>query len=105
MPGESFYETVFASVGKNGWLIDEPGYYNIQVSLQINGNNIVSNDLRLRVFPPSGYDQEFLAQDFFSEEVGRILTFDGSHFLEKGNNILREVTEKLRIIQLPFTLI
>ncbi|HDR8487286.1 TPA: hypothetical protein QC445_004117 [Bacillus cereus] len=96
MPGESFYETVFASVGKNGWLIDEPGYYNIQVSLQINGNNIVSNDLRLRVFPPSGYDQEFLAQDFFSEEVGRILTFDGSHFLEKGNNILREVTEKLR---------
>ncbi|MDF9528485.1 hypothetical protein [Bacillus cereus] len=96
MPGESFYETVFASVGKNGWLIDEPGYYNIQVSLQINGNNIVSNNLRLRVFPPSGYDQEFLAQDFFSEEVGRILTFDGSHFLEKGNNILREVTEKLR---------
>ncbi|UYW71949.1 hypothetical protein [Bacillus cereus] len=96
MPGESLYETIFASVGKNGWLIDEPGFYNIQVSLQINGNNIVSNNLRLRVFPPAGYDQEFLAQDFFSEEVGRILAFDGSHFLEKGNNILREVTEKLR---------
>lgn len=96
MPGESLYETIFASVGKNGWLIDEPGFYNIQVAMQINGNNIVSNNLRLRVFPPTGYDQEFLAQDFFSDEVGRILAFDGSRFLEKGNDILREVTEKLR---------
>ncbi|WP_142330431.1 hypothetical protein [Bacillus thuringiensis] len=96
MPGESLYETIFASVGKNGWLIDEPGFYNIQLVMQINGNNIVSNNLRIRVFPPAGYDQEFLAQDFFSEEVGRILSFDGSRFLETGNDILREVTEKLR---------
>ncbi|MBW0931383.1 hypothetical protein [Priestia megaterium] len=95
IPGESLYESIFASVGKNGWLIDEPGYYTIQVLMQINGHMIVSNPLRLRVFPPTGYDQEFLAQDFFSEEVGRILAFDGSRYLEKGNDILRELTEKL----------
>lgn len=95
MPGESLYETIFTSVGKNGWLIDDPGFYNIQAAMQINGHNIVSNKLRLRVLPPTGYDQEFLAQDYFSEEVGRILAFDGSRFFEKGNDILREVTEKL----------
>ncbi|WP_221781146.1 hypothetical protein [Priestia aryabhattai] len=95
MPGESLYESIFASVGKNGWLIADPGYYTIQVAFQINGKNVVSNILKIRVFPPAGYEQEFLAQDFFSEEVGRILAFDGSRFIEKGNDILREVTEKL----------
>lgn len=95
MPGESLYETIFASVGKNGWLIDDPGFYSIQVAMQINGHNIVSNNLRLRVLPPTGYDQEFLAQDYFSEEVGRVLAFDGSRYLDKGNDILREITEKL----------
>ena len=94
-PGETLFETIFVSVGKNGWIIDEPGYYSIQVALEINGKKIVSNVLRLRVFPPAGYEQEFLAQDFFSEEVGRILAFDGSRFLEKGNIILREINEKL----------
>ncbi|QFY82710.1 hypothetical protein D0808_15535 [Bacillus subtilis] len=95
MPGDSIYESIFLSVGKNGWLIDDPGHYTIQAIIQINGENIRSNPLKIRVTPPTGYDQEYLAQDFFSDDVGRILAFDGSRFLKSGNNILHEVTEKL----------
>ena len=97
MPGESTYESLFASVGKSGWEIAEPGYYSLQVALHLEDTeeDLVSNPLRLRIAPPRGYDEEFLAQDFFSEEVGRILTFDGSQVLTKGNDTLREVSEKL----------
>jgi hypothetical protein len=36
-----------------------------------------------------------LAQEFFSDDVGRILTFGGSMVLAQGNAVLREVTERL----------
>jgi hypothetical protein len=31
----------------------------------------------MRITPPGRYEEEALAQDFFSDEVGRILVFDG----------------------------
>jgi len=99
MPGESVYEPLFVSAGQNGWDVAEPGRYTVQVALHTEGEgDLVSNPLRLRVEPaPDGrrYDAERLAQDFFSEEVGRILWFGGSQFLEKGNDVLREASERL----------
>jgi hypothetical protein len=59
---------------------------------------LVSNPLRLRIEPPldeKRYETEYLAQDLFTEEVGRTLWFGGSQFLEKGNDTLREVAERL----------
>ncbi|MFC1717603.1 hypothetical protein ACFL6S_28335 [Candidatus Poribacteria bacterium] len=49
----------------------------------------------MRIAPSRGYDEEILAQDFFSEDVGRIINFGGSRFLESGNDALREVANKL----------
>src|SRR5215211_9474104 len=99
VPGESVYEPLFVSAGQNGWDVAEPGRYTVQVALHTEGEgDLVSNPLRLRVEPaPDGrrYDAERLAQDFFSEEVGRILWFGGSQFLEKGNDVLREASERL----------
>jgi hypothetical protein len=94
-PGESIYESAFISAGINGFDIAEPGNYTVQASLHINGEDIVSNPLRLRIAPPLGYEEEFIAQDFFSGDVGRILAFDGSRSLESGINTLQEVTQKL----------
>jgi hypothetical protein len=95
MPGESIYESLFVSAGLNGWDLAEPGNYTVQMALHLQDEDIVSNALRIRVTPPRGYDEEFLAQDFFSDEVGRILAFDGSRFLTTGNDILSEVANKL----------
>lgn len=93
--GQSVYESLFVSVGRNGWDLAEPGNYTIQISLHTDAEDIVSNALRLRVAPSRGYDEEFLAQDYFSDEVGRILTFDGSQCLQQGNDTLRELVAKL----------
>ncbi|HXH04792.1 MAG TPA: hypothetical protein VNN09_15940 [Candidatus Competibacteraceae bacterium] len=94
-PGESIYESRFICAGRNGWDMAEPGNYTVQICLHLDGEDIVSNPLRLRVAPPRNYEEEYLAQDFFTEDVGRILTFDGSRCLERGNETLREIIGKL----------
>jgi hypothetical protein len=94
MPGKAAYQSLFISAGRNGWDLAEPGYYNIQIALHLDDEDIVSNPLRLRVAPPTDYDEEFLAQDFFGDEVGRVMALDGSLFLTKGNDILREAAER-----------
>ena len=94
MPGEFVTDSLFVSVGRNGWDIAEPGYYTIQIALHMETEDIVSEALTLRVAPPRGYDEEFIAQDFFSDDVGRILNFDGSAILRQGNETLREVSDR-----------
>jgi len=94
-PGKSEYESLFVAAGRNGWDMAEPGYYTLQVCIHMDEEDIVSNPLRIRVAPPRGYDEEYIAQDFFSEDVGRILTFDGSRVLESGIDTIREVTDRL----------
>jgi hypothetical protein len=94
-PGESVYDSVFVAAGRNGWDIAEPGRYSIRVATQIDGVPVISNPLHLRVAPPRAYDEEILAQDVFSQDVGRVLTFDGSHVLSAANETLREVAERL----------
>jgi len=95
-PGESIYHSIFPSAGTNGWEMAEPGYYQIHVLLRLDGGeDLVSAPLTIRVAPPKGYEEEYLAQDYFSDGVGRTLNFDGSLFLESSNDILREVVARL----------
>ena len=75
--------------------MDEPGDYMVQVALHLEDEDVVSNPVVIRVAPPRGYDEEVIAQDFFSDDVGRILTFDGSRYLQKGNDVLRQITDQL----------
>lgn len=96
MPNESTYASLSVSAGRGGWNIDEPGYYTVQLALHLDDEDVVSNALRLRVAPPRGYDDEFLAQELFTDEVGRILAFDGSQYFNAGNDALREITQKLK---------
>jgi hypothetical protein len=94
-PSEAIYESLFVSAGRNGWDIAEPGFYTIQIALHQEHEDIISNPLRLRIAPPRSYDEEYIAQDYLSEDVGRILQFDGSNTLTKGLDTLRETCERL----------
>jgi hypothetical protein len=93
--GQSLYESLFVSAGLNGWDIADPGYYTLQIALHVGHEDILSNPLRLRIAPPGSFDEEFLAQDFFSEDVGRILALNGGRFFQGGNQVLREVIGRL----------
>ncbi|HBY61848.1 MAG TPA: hypothetical protein DEH78_18665 [Solibacterales bacterium] len=94
-PGQSRYDSLYLSSGLQGWGLAEPGNYTIQVSFEQGETDVVSNALRLRVAPPASRDEEFVAQDFFSDDVGRIVAFDGSRHLTQGNDTLREVVQRL----------
>jgi hypothetical protein len=94
-PGQPIYESLFVGAGRNGWDLAEPGDYTIQVAVHLDDEDLVSAPLRVRVAPPRSFDEQHLAQDFFSDQVGRVLAFDGSAVLDGANTVLREVTERL----------
>lgn len=93
-PGAEMKDSLFL-VGSNGWDIAEPGYYLVQASIQIAGEDIVSDPIAVRIMPPKDYKAEYLAQDVFSDAVGRVLYFDGSRYMNSANNTLRNVIEQL----------
>ena len=96
MPGESIYGTVLASVGINGWDVAEPGTYLIQAAAHIGDEDVVSAPFVLRIAPPASRDEEYVAGDVFTQDIGRLLVFGGSRsdVLEHGNDVLREVVER-----------
>ncbi|MDJ0896041.1 MAG: hypothetical protein QNJ92_12940, partial [Alphaproteobacteria bacterium] len=95
MPGESVTESLFVSAGLNGWDLAEPGLYTLQMAMEIDGNDVISNALRLRVATPTNFDEERVAQDIFTEDAGRVMAFDGSKVLDAGNNAWQELVAKL----------
>ncbi|MCP5251006.1 MAG: hypothetical protein R3E36_09895 [Nitrosomonas sp.] len=95
-PKKAMYAPLFISVDKNGWLIEASGWYEVRVCLHMDEEDIVSAPLRIRVAPPLNWDEEYLAQDFFCDEVGRTLTLDGSYYLTQANDVLTEVADRLK---------
>lgn len=94
-PGQSIYGTHFVGASVGGWLIDEPGFYAIQAAVSFGGETYVSNLLRIYVSPVASAEAHMLAPDFFDENVGRVLAFHGAPELDRANDTLREVVERL----------
>jgi hypothetical protein len=93
-PGDSMYASRFVSSGTYGWMIDEPGWYEVRACLQLENEDILSNVLTIRIAPPRNWDEEYVAQDFFSDNVAMALTFDGSRTLEHANAVLQEAVAR-----------
>ncbi len=93
--GDSMYESLFVSAGRAGWQIAEPGKYTLQVACESNGQSLVSNPLAITVAGPDDFGEERFAQDYFSDDVARILTFGGSMVLDDGNKALEQIVERL----------
>jgi hypothetical protein len=45
----AIYDSLFISAGRKGWDLAEPGKYTLQLALHLEGEDIVSNPLPLRV--------------------------------------------------------
>jgi hypothetical protein len=91
----SLYESLFVAAGRGGWRIDEPGVYLVQACLHLDNEDVLSNPLTLRIAPPQTREDELLAQDFFTDEVGRTLAFDGTRYFDQANNILTDISLRL----------
>jgi hypothetical protein len=90
-PNASLYGTHPIGISTGGFLIDEPGFYKVQAALTLGSEVIVSNVLRLYVAPPSSQDESALAPDYFTEEVGRVLAFDGAPSLVGARDTLQNL--------------
>ena len=92
-PGESIYGAHMVSASTDGWLVDEPGFYKLQAAVDMGGEIVVSNVLRLYVGPPDSQAEAAVAPDYFTEDVGRVLAFSGAPALNAAENALRKLTE------------
>ena len=92
--GDSLYGCHNVSCSASGWLIDEPGFYKVQASLELEGRLVVSNILRLYVAPPARPEENRLAPDYFSEDVGRALVFQGAPALPRAMSTLHDLAAR-----------
>jgi hypothetical protein len=96
--GEDRYsEEVFLSYGKHGFYFDEPGEYLVRAVYQGTGDLLVPSNLhRVRVGNPLSREQDQLAHDFFTDEVGMSLYLGGSQspFLSEGMGLLEDVARR-----------
>jgi hypothetical protein len=95
-PGESLHHSVFASVGVMGWHISEPGPYEVRVRLNAGTVEAFSDPLRLRVASPCGREEEIIAQDFFTDEVGRALVLAGAAENTQAHSVLEQIADRMR---------
>lgn len=93
-PGASLYGAHMIGATTHGWLIDEPGFYKVQAAIDLDGEIIVSNVLRVYVAPPASAAENKLAPDFFTEDVARVLAFEGAPELVTATDTLREVADR-----------
>ncbi|MEV5438784.1 hypothetical protein AB0K80_22640 [Streptomyces sp. NPDC052682] len=106
-PGESLYAPVFLSSGLGGWQIDEPGDYQVYAALRIPSDGaahtaapdatgqVLAEPLPVRVLRPVSREHERLADDVYTDTVGRVLALGGSRVLDHANDVLREAIERV----------
>lgn len=93
-PGQSLYASHFVGAAPEGWLIHEPGFYTVQAAIELEGEIVRSNALRIWVGSPGSKAEDTLAPDYFGEDVGRVLAFRGAPSLEGANDVLRRVVDE-----------
>jgi hypothetical protein len=88
--------SVFLSYGSRGFVFDVPGQYLVRAIYQGTGDVVVpSNTLQVRVGTPVDREQDMLAQDYFTHDVGLSLYLGGSQspFLASGMATLERVAD------------
>lgn len=90
-PGEPMKTTLPLFAGTDGWYFSEPGQYQVKIGFHGPKGFQVSNTLAVTIRPPEFYEEQVVAQDYFSEDVARVLAMSGSHTLEDANNVLKEL--------------
>ncbi len=78
-----------------GWYLAEPGAYRLEASIDTQAGTVFAAPLELRIATPRHRDEELVAQDFFTDEVGRALAIGGTRVMTRAVESLTEVTERL----------
>lgn len=97
-PGEDRYSReVFLSYGSSNFYFDHPGEYRIRAVYQGPGDVLIPSEAhRVRIGVPASKELDRAAQDYFTDEAGLALYFQGSRspYLEKGTTVLRDLADR-----------
>lgn len=91
--GESIYNSMMISAGTDDWYIKESGNYQVTMNLIHHGERTQSNVLNIYVKQAASEGQMALSQDYFCDDVARVLFFNGSRVLTDANQTLQNVLE------------
>jgi hypothetical protein len=86
----------------DGWYLAEPGSYTLQASLRSLGGHgglggdIVASPLTLRIASPRSWEEEYVAQNYFTDEVGRALALGGTTTMTSAIEALEEAANRLK---------
>jgi hypothetical protein len=94
---ETIRDSAYIGFGKEGFYFDQPGHYLIRaVYAALDGSEVMSDIIRVRVRYPVTVADESLADLFMGEDQGTLLYLLGSdnESLKRGNDAFDEVLEK-----------
>jgi hypothetical protein len=94
-PGGSVRATFFVGAGLDGWYLAEPGGYTLQAMLRTPEFVIAARPHRIRIAHPCSWDEEVVALDLFTKDVGRAFAFGTSHGITAPAETLRDVVDRL----------
>ena len=97
LPGDSEKDSAYIGYGKDGFYFDQPGNYRIRAAYAaLDGSEILSDILTIRVRYPVTAAEEELADLFMGDDQGSLLYLLGSdsEFLQNGNEAFDIVLEK-----------
>jgi hypothetical protein len=94
-PGGAVSATFFVGAGLDGWHLAEPGGYTVHAVLHTHDFVVAARPTRLRIAGACRVDDELMAQELFTKDVGRAFAFGASHAIEAPVAALHEVVERL----------
>jgi hypothetical protein len=96
-PGETIQDSAYIGYGKDGLYFGQPGHYQIRaVYASLDGSQVLSNLLDVRVRYPVTAAEEEIADLFMGHDQGTLLYLLGSDSdtLQSGNNAFDQVLDK-----------
>jgi len=94
---DRYSEFISLTYGTYGFYFDQPGEYMVRAIYQGSGDVLVTSNVhRLRIGTPLSKEDDRMAQDMFTYEVGMNIYLNGSRspFLQKGMDKLQSVYER-----------
>lgn len=93
----SIYTSAYIGYGKDGFYFEQTGFYQIRaIYYAIDGSEVISNTLDLRISSPLTKEDEEIADLYFGDDQGMLFYMLGSdsEYLQKGNDAFEEVLTK-----------
>lgn len=85
----------FLSASKEGWIVTDPGVYEVQARYYLKEGFLESNILKFEVGESVG-EMEKWSSKYFTDRIGRIMAFDGTIYHKDENDVLMEIVNRFK---------